>query len=92
MSVDVEKLIVADQHNPKEYVTSPKYLGSVSLTVGSVRGANLQVGYSPNPENPYHADIWGTDRPNRFTRSQKRDLMTSCNWYVRIEGVCLPAT
>lgn len=91
MSVDVEKLIVADGHNPMAYVTTPKYMGSVSLTVGLIRDSNLQVGYTPTTDNPYHADVWGTNRPNRFTGSQKRELMNSCCWYVEIDGVCLRA-
>ena len=51
MSVDIESLIVQAGEDPKEYVTTPKYTGSVAFSAGAARDLRLRVGYHPVPEN-----------------------------------------
>lgn len=87
MSVDIEELILAAELDPRQYVTTPKYIGSVAFSAGSARVANLLVGYDPLPKNPYHGEVWGNPRPDRFTGTQKRKLIAASEWYVEIPGV-----
>jgi hypothetical protein len=87
MSVDIEKLILAAGLDPRQYVTTPKYIGSVAFSAGSARAAKLFVGYDPLPENPFHGEVWGNPRPDRFTGTQKKKLAAASEWYVQIPGV-----
>lgn len=89
MSVDVEALIIADGHDPKEYVTTPVFIGSVAFSAGVARALDLRVGYDPIPKNPYHGEVWGNPRPNRFSNSQKKGLMAASAWYVELKDVDL---
>lgn len=92
MSVDVLALMQAAGVNPREFVTTPKFRGSVAFTAGSLRSAGLLVGYDPLEAtvdceaNPYHGEVWGNPRPDRFTKPQERAMMNSCEWFVEIEG------
>ena len=96
MSVDVLSLIVADGVDPAKHVTTPVYTGSVHFTVGAAREAGLHVGLDPlpatvgQPANPYHAEVWGHPRPERFSRGQQSKLMRASEWYVSIPGVTIP--
>ena len=85
MSVDIEKLISNDGIDPKEFVTCPKYVGSVKILVGHLRKLNCIVGYDPIPiKNPYHGGVWG----NR-TRSIQKQIQADSEWYVQINDVSL---
>ena len=88
MSVDIESLMIADGQDPRVYVTTPVFLGSVSFYAADIRGLQLRVGYDPIPGNPYHGEVWGGfERPNRFTSAQSRGLAAAARWYVEIPGV-----
>ncbi len=87
MSVDVEARIIADDLDPHEYVTTPVFTGSVSFLASAARALNLWIGYDPIPDNPYHGEVWGNPRPNRFSGGQKKGLQNACEWYVPLEGV-----
>lgn len=89
MSVDIEQLMIADDVEPKAYVTSPKYVGSVAFTAQSLRDVGLRIGYDPIPNvNPYHGEVWGTEvKPSRFTGAQRNAILSSASWYVQILGV-----
>lgn len=87
MSVDLERLISAAGLDAQKFVTTPKYIGSVVFNTGSARAAELLVGYDPLPENPYHGQVWGQNRPNRFSRTQKTALMEASEWFVELPGV-----
>lgn len=87
MSIDIQKLIERDDLNVQDFVSNPTYTGSIFFDVGSARNAGLRVGYDPIHENPYHGEVWGTDKPNKFTRSQKRALIRSSAWLVEIQDV-----
>lgn len=89
MSVDVKGLIISAGIEPEIFVTTPKYQGSVAFPVSTVREVDLMVGYHPLAENPYHAEVWGKVRPDRFSPAQERALQSGCGWFVRIPGVDL---
>lgn len=80
MSIDIEKLIVEAGLVPAEYVSTPRWIGSVQLEARQVRALGLLVGYHPLPENPYHGQIWG-----QFTRDVQLNLRLACRWVVPIE-------
>lgn len=90
MSVDVERLIEQDGKSAAEFVTTPKYVGSVFFTASAARDLRLSVGKTPKDDNPYHADVWGDKRPNRFTGGQKNGLLKSSSWFVEIPNVLIP--
>jgi hypothetical protein len=88
MSVDIEKLISCAGHDPKAYVTTPVFIGSVVFSAASIRKIGLRIGYDPLlPENPYHGEVWGLPVANRFSESQKRTLGNLASWYVALPNV-----
>jgi hypothetical protein len=88
MSVDVERLIVDAGLDPTEFVTSnPKHAGAIAFPVSAAREEKLLVGWDPIPENEYHAEVWGNNRPNRFSGSQRKALAQASYWYLPIDGV-----
>lgn len=89
MSVDLQALIEEAGINPQQYVTTPKWMGSIRFMAGSLRTEEFKVGYDPieeDPprlqENPYHGEVWGT-----FNKSKQRKLREMCVWFVPIPGV-----
>ena len=83
MSVDLEAQILEAGVNPRLFVTTPVWMGSVRMVVGEVRNERLLVGSHPlMPENPYHGEVWGIE-----TKVQQRKLQTLAIWYVEIPGV-----
>jgi len=89
MSVDIESLIINNGCDPKEYVTTPTFTGSVSFFAGDARKLDLVIGYDPISENLFHGEVWGSKRPSRFSNSQKRRLMAISKWYVKLENIFL---
>jgi hypothetical protein len=90
MSVDLEKLMQDDDIDPKAFVTTPRWIGSVIFRAGDLRNLALQVGYDPLPEmpgqpaNPYHGEVWGT-----AARAKRKEVKALAAWYVPIPGVAL---
>lgn len=90
MSIDIEQYILADGKKPSEWVTTPRWFGSVKFMIGELRKTGFMVGYDPltvppAPEaNPYHGEVWG-----KFTSSQGKYLAGTAEWYVEIPGVAL---
>lgn len=88
MSVDIEKFIVEGGDEPEQWVTTPRWIGSVCFSAGFLRGLQFQIGYHPieetseRPANPYHGEVWGT-----FSRAQKIALQQNANWFVPIPDV-----
>lgn len=82
MSVDIEKLITARGQDPKAFVTTPVFTCSVWFTADNIRGLGLKIGYEPTPDNHAHGEVWGTNRPNRFTKAQQSTLREQAQWYV----------
>lgn len=85
VSMDIKPLIEADGLDPKEWVTTPRWIGSVLFRVHMFRSLDLMVGHDPitePEENPYHGQIWG-----KFPRSTIKKLRSLAEWYVEIENV-----
>ena len=69
LSVDVKSLIDAAGIDPKLFVTNPKQIGSVAFKTGAARAVELKVGLDPEPDNPYHGQVWG-----KFSKPQEKAL------------------
>lgn len=82
MSVDLECSILEAGFDPKAYVTTPRWIGSVRFEAGSLRAEGFLVGFHPIPQNPHHGEVWG-----EFTKMKKRRIQSLCVWFVPIEGV-----
>jgi hypothetical protein len=96
LSVDIEKLIVADGKNPKEWVITGPFTGAVSFRASDARSLGLKVGFDPIkghatlPDNPYHGAVWGPDpKPHRISEGLQRKLLRASTWYVEIAGVAI---
>lgn len=87
MSVDLCHQIVEANQDPATYVTSPKYVGSIQFEVGVARAVQLRVGCEPIPDNPYHGEVWGAHKPNKFTKSQQRAILSAATWLVALPEV-----
>jgi hypothetical protein len=87
MSVDLEVSIIEAGLNPKTYVTTPRWTGSVRFEAGALRQEGFSIGFAPLPENPHHGEVW-----DDFGRPKKRRLQQLCKWFVPIEGVLLDPT
>src|SRR5712691_4675004 len=67
--------------------TSPQCVGAIRFEAGALRGVNLQVGFDPQPSNPYHGEVWGN-----FTGAMKSRILPSlASWFMEIEGVAISA-
>jgi len=87
MSVDLKQLIEKDGKEPKGYVTTPRWMGSLLLKVSDLRGLELQVGYDPitgTEPNPYHGEVWG-----QFSPIKIRQLKGKAIWFVPIQDVSI---
>jgi hypothetical protein len=87
MSIDIKLLIENDNLAPAEYVTTPVFTGSVEFTAITARDAGLWVGFDPLEENPYHGEVWGAARANKFTTTQSKHIQNNSNWLVPLDGV-----
>lgn len=84
MSVDLKRQIEEAGIDPKQWVTTPRWTGSVTLRVVDLREEGFQVGFDPLDDNPYHGEVWG-----QFSKGRKRKLLSMCDWLVPLEGVAL---
>lgn len=84
MSVDLEPSIVEAGIDPRQHVTSPKWIASVRFTVDQLRSLDLQVGFDPLDDNPHHGQAWGS-----FPGGKRKKLAAAAVWFVPIEGVDL---
>lgn len=91
LSIDIKKLIEQAGERPEIFVTTPKFRGSVEFSANVARNADLMVGLDPLPESPFHGEVWGKVRPDRFSRGQERALMHGCTWLVPLPGVSVAA-
>lgn len=89
MSVDVELLMIAAEIDARSYVTTSQFTGAVALVASAIRDLDLRVGYDPLPSNPYHGEVWGKGRPNKFTNAQNCGLAKAAKWFVAIPDVDL---
>lgn len=90
MSVDLQQQIEEAGLDAKQYVTTPRWVGSVRFTAGALRDEGYMVGFDPvlnnpdYPDNPYHGQVWGS-----FSKGKQRRLKKLCDWFVPIEGVSI---
>lgn len=84
MSVDLKQLMDEAEVDATVFVTTPKHIGSVCFTASAARACELLVGYDPLNNNDFHGEVWGKNRPNRFTGSQSKALLAACSWFVKI--------
>jgi hypothetical protein len=87
MSVDLQAQIEEAGLNCREFIntTAPQCIGAVRFEAGTLRGENLQVGFDPQPSNPYHGEVWG-----HFTDSMtRRTLPRLASWFIEIDGVSI---
>ncbi len=84
MSVDLQTQIEEAGLDPRKYVTTPRWTGSVRFEAGSLRQERFQVGFDPLTENWHHGEVWGT-----FSKSKQQRLRELCQWFVSIEGVAI---
>ncbi|WP_233140004.1 hypothetical protein [Marivita geojedonensis] len=95
MSVDIEALMIENDVDPTDYVTSEEFPGAVSFSAAEIRSLELTVGYDPIkddpnlPDNPYHGEVWRKTEARRFTGAQSKGLQNAAKWYVEIEDVDL---
>lgn len=90
MSVDLKQLIEKNGLDPREYVTTPRWTGSVLFKVSDLRQNYFMVGYDPieppKPDpNPYHGEVWSEFSENQVVRK----LRGLAEWFVPIPGVNL---
>ena len=88
LSVDLEALMIADGVDPKLRMVRPQFIGAVYFCAGDARSLDLQIGYHPLPDNPYHGEVWGKGKPS-ITDSQKKGLLSRSRWYIDVPGVIL---
>lgn len=87
LSGDLEALIIADNLDPRVYVTTNN-IGAISLAVEDFRNSELLVGYDPLDENKYHGAVWpNEERSAKLTEGKRKKLMRQASWYVSIPGV-----
>lgn len=86
MSVDIERLIIESGQDVPTYVTTPSRIGSIRVTAGLLREHQLQVGFSPVPENPFHGEAWG-----KISKKQSKTFRLASTWLVEIPGCSLEA-
>lgn len=87
MSVDLHQRLVDADVDPAGFVTTPKHVGSLQFEVSAARNTDLLVGCEPLADNPYHGEVWGAERPNRFSKSQQKAILSACSWLVPIDNV-----
>ena len=76
--------------DPVAYVTTPRWLGSLVITVGNFRSIDnatkakdrWKIGMVPIKGNDCHAGIWG-----KITKGQSNALQRLSDWLVQIESV-----
>lgn len=87
MSIDLEDWILAEGKDPTEFVTTPRWIGSVRFTAGAIRAEGCRVGWDPIdrdgslPGNRFHGEVWDIDKP----RQQR--LHELAQWFLPIDGV-----
>lgn len=85
LSVDLQREIEESGRDAMQFVTTPRWIGSVRFTAKQLRNEGFMVGFDPlPPENPFHGEVWG-----QFSTGKKKRLLTLAQWFVPITGVSL---
>lgn len=86
LSVDIEKLMLADNVDPADFVITGNFIAAVILTAGQVRHAELSIAKTPLDDNPYHGDV-GSSEGGRISRSKSRELKENCVWLKKPQNI-----
>jgi hypothetical protein len=90
VSVDLQKLIEGAGLDAKDFVTTPRWMGSIRFEAYQLREEGFLVGYDPindHPDledNPYHGEVWGN-----FTKGKRKKLLQLCSWFVPIPNTSI---
>jgi hypothetical protein len=84
MSIDIKKSIEEAQLIATDFVTTPKWIGSVIFKAEAPRSLELQVGYDPQPDNIHHGEIWGA-----FSKAKSKSIQRASAWFVPIPEVAV---
>ena len=84
MSIDLQRQIEEAGLVAREFITTPRWTGSIIFKAGDLRHEEFQVGYDPNPNNPFHGQVWGN-----FSNAKRKRLRGICTWFVPIENVSI---
>ncbi len=88
LSVDLEPFILAAGVDPRRHVTTPRFMASIVLAVGSFRSRNFYVGYDPLDDNPYHGGVWqDAQRNSKLTKGVRKALLREAQWLVPVPGI-----
>jgi len=82
MSIDLQQQIEEAGLDAKQFVTTPRWVGSIRFVTASLREEWFIVGFDPTDENPFHGQVWGN-----FSKGKQRRLRELCEWFVPIPGV-----
>lgn len=90
LSVDSEHCITQLGSDPAQYVTTPKWYGALTISVGTLRSVDTatdaakrwKVGMVPVEGNDCHGAVWG-----KITKGQSNELQRKSAWLVHIPGV-----
>lgn len=82
MSIDLQQQIEEAGLDPRTFVMTPTWLGSILFKAGQIRAEGFLIGYDPKTDNPYHGQVWGN-----FSNAKIKKLRCLCEWFVQIENV-----
>lgn len=90
LSFDSENCITAKGVDPAVYVTTPKWFGSLILSVSALRSTDKaqkpedewRIGMIPVEGNDCHAGLWG-----KISEGQSKSLQRLSEWLVEIPDV-----
>lgn len=86
LSVDLQRQIEEAGQDARTFVTTPRWVGSIRFEAAQLRELAFMVGYSPQTDNPFHGEVWGT-----FSRANQKLLRQRCVWFVQIDNVSIGA-
>lgn len=84
MSIDIKKSIEEAGMVAADFVTTPRWTGSVVFKATVPRSRGLLVGYDPLPDNPHHGEIWG-----QFPKATSKAIQRASQWFVEIPNVAV---
>lgn len=84
LSVDLQKQIEEAGLIAKDFVTNPRFTGSIRLETCQLRNEGFKVGYDPLDHNPYHGEVWGN-----FSKAKRKKLFQLCTWFVPMENTSI---
>lgn len=87
LSIDIRKSMDCSGIDAVEFVTTPRWVGSVIFTAAAPRSMALFVGYEPIPDNVHHGEVW--PGAESFSKKKSKELQRLARWFVPIPNVTL---